>query len=115
KGDKGFLVASFDNRIIIPFGDDADMTYYSRRAKEEMIEPMGDFQQEWLDACKTDLRTSCDLEYAGAKMEMMMLGLAAYRAGKKLHYDGAAGRITNDADANQYLQRTYRDGWVING
>ncbi|MBN1480605.1 gfo/Idh/MocA family oxidoreductase [candidate division KSB1 bacterium] len=115
KGDKGFLVASFDNRIIIPHGDDADMTYYNRRSEDNIIEPMGDFQQEWLDACKGDLKTSCDLEYAGSKMEMMMLGLVAYRAGKKLEYDGVNGQVTNDAKANQFLKHTYRDGWVING
>ena len=115
KGDKGFLVTSFDNRIIIPHGDDADMTYYNRRGEDKIIEPMGDFQQEWIDACKSDLNTSCDLDYAGSKMEMMMLGLAAYRAEEKLEYDSAKGEVTNDKSANPYLKRTYRDGWTING
>ena len=45
KGDKGFLVSGFDDRIIIPHGDNADMTYYNRRPAEKIIEPMGDFQQ----------------------------------------------------------------------
>jgi predicted dehydrogenase len=115
KGDKGFLISSFDNRILIPHGDDADMSYYNRRPADKLIEPMGDFQAEWINACKTDLKTSCDFEYAGSKMELMMLGLVAYRAGKKLDYDGKTGRVTNDADANQYLKRNYRDGWIIDG
>jgi len=115
KGTKGFLVSSFDNRILIPFGDDADLTYYNRRPKEKIIEPMGDFQQEWIDACKGDLKTSCDLEYGGNEMEMMMLGLVAYRAGKEIEYDAKSGRITNDNAANEFLKRTYRPGWVMNG
>ena len=115
KGDKGFLVTSFDDRIIIPHGDDADFTYYDRRDEKDIIEPMGDFQQEWIDACKTDLKTSCDLDYAGSKMEMMMLGLVAYRAEKEIEYDGKKGLVTNHTDANQYLKRTYRDGWVLDG
>lgn len=115
KGSKGFLVSSFDNRVIIPYGDDADMAYYKRRLKEDVIEPMGDFQQEWIDACKGDLKTSCDFEYAGNEMEQMMLGLVAYRVGKKIEYDGTTGRVTNSDEANELLRRTYRPGWVLNG
>jgi len=115
KGSNGFLVSSFDNRLIIPFGDDADMTYYKRRSKDEVIEPMGDFQQEWIDACKGDLKTSCDVDYAGTMMEQMLLGLVAYRVGKEIEYDGARGCVTNCDEANALVRREYRPGWVLNG
>jgi predicted dehydrogenase len=115
KGSKGFLVSSFDERLIIPFGDDADMTYYNRRGKDEVIEPMGDFQQEWIDACKGDLKTSCDLDYAGTMMEQLLLGLVAYRVGKEIEYDGDKGRVTNSDEANALLSREYRPGWALNG
>jgi hypothetical protein len=45
----------------------------------------------------------------------MCLGLAAYRAGKELVYDGATGAVTNDAAVNQYLMKQYRKGWTLNG
>jgi hypothetical protein len=45
----------------------------------------------------------------------MLLGLVAHRAGKKLEYDPAAGRVTNVPEANEFLKRTYRDGWTLNG
>jgi len=45
----------------------------------------------------------------------MLLGLVAYRAGKKLEYDGATGRVTNDAKGNELLSRKYRDGWPLDG
>jgi len=115
KGDKGFLVSSFDNRIIIPHGDDADMTYYNRRPAEKILDPMGDFQQEWFDACKGDLKTTCNFEYAGNEMELMNLGLVAYQAGEDLEYDGVLGRVTNVEKANKYLKRPHRDGWILNG
>ena len=115
KGSKGFLVSSFDNRILIPFGNDADMTYYKGRPKDEVAEPMGNFQQEWLNACKGDLKTSCDLEYSGNMMEQMLLGLVAYRVGKELKYDPAKGQVTNSDEANALLSRKYRPGWVLNG
>lgn len=115
KGTKGFLVSSFDNRLLIPFGDDADLTYYTPRTAETALKPMGDFQQQWLNACKTDLKTSCDLDYAGTMMEQMMLGLVAYRVGKTIDYDADKGYVTNSDEANVLLKRQYREGWVLNG
>jgi hypothetical protein len=35
----------------------------------------------------------------------------ALRTGKKLLYDGESRKITNLAEANQYLIREYRKGW----
>ena len=42
-----------------------------------------------------------------------LLGNIAMRLGKKLAWDGPNQRFTNDEDANQYLQREYRDGWKL--
>jgi hypothetical protein len=91
------------------------MSYYTRRAEEEMIPDMGHFQQQWIDACKGDLKTSCNFDYSGTAIEMMHLGLAAYRAGEKLEYDGKAGRVTNSAKGNALLSREYRAGWTLEG
>jgi predicted dehydrogenase len=115
KGSKGFLISDFSSRLVLPWGNDADMSYYDKRDKDEMLPDMGNFQKQWINACKTDLKTSCDFEYSGNAIEMMLLGLAAYRAGKKLEYDGATGRVTNVAKANEYLSRKYRDGWTLDG
>jgi predicted dehydrogenase len=115
KGDKGFIVADFDSRIVMPWGNDADMSYYNRRDKDEMIPDMGHFQKEWSNAAKGDLKTSCDFDYSGRLMETMLLGLVAYRAGGKIEYDSAAGRVTNNAKANEYLSREYREGWTLDG
>ena len=116
KGSKGFLVADFTTRMIIPFGGDADLTYYKLRSKETQLKPVGHFQQQWIDACKDpSLKTACDFEYSANMIEQMLLGLVAYRVGKKLEYDGAAGKVTNAPEANEFLSRKYRDGWVLNG
>ncbi|MCD6288157.1 MAG: Gfo/Idh/MocA family oxidoreductase [Candidatus Hydrogenedentes bacterium] len=115
KGSDGFLIADFDSRIIFPYGKTADMTYYKRRSKKELIPPLGVFQKEWIDACKGDLKTSCDFDYGGTLIEQMLLGLVAYRVGKKLQYDGATGRVTNSSEANELLSNTYRKGWVLDG
>jgi hypothetical protein len=82
------------------------------------------FQVEWLDACKgkrndmkhgTSSKTNCDFDYSGTMIEQMLLGLVAHRAGKRLEYDGATGRVTNSTEANDYLKRKYRDNWTLNG
>jgi hypothetical protein len=116
RGTKGYLIAGFDNRILIPYGDTADLTYYKPRTPETVIPAMGDFQKQWINACKGgDMKTACDFEYSSNMIEQLLLGLAAYRAGGKLDYDGAAGRFTNNDAANQYLSRKYRDGWKFEG
>ena len=48
-------------------------------------------------------------------IEMMLLGLVAYRVGKKINYDGAAGKVLDNPEANALLSRTYREGWTLNG
>ena len=82
------------------------------------------FQLEWIDACKgkndkvvngTSSKTHCDFDYSGTMMEQMLLGLVAHRVGKRLEYDGAAGRVTNAPEANDYLKRQYRANWTLNG
>ena len=113
EGSQGALVADFDNRLIIP-RKQGDMTYYKPRAKENLIPPLGNFQRQWINACKGGLKTSCNFDYAGKMIEMMLLGTVAYRVGKKLNYDGAKG-LTDNAEANALLQRTYRPGWSLNG
>ena len=48
-------------------------------------------------------------------IEQMLLGLVAYRVGKKIDYDGYAGRVTNSSEANDLLSRKYRRGWTLEG
>lgn len=115
KGTKGFVIADFTSRIILPFGDDANLTYYKPRAEKEALPNLGHFQKEWFDACKGDLKTSCGMVYSTNMIEQMLLGLVAYRVGQKIDYDGAAGRVTNSPEANALLSRKYREGWTLNG
>ena len=115
KGSKGFLVADFSSRILMPYGRQSDLTYYKPRTKDTVIPPLGHFQEEWTNACKGNLKTSCDFDYGGKMIEMMLLGMVAYRVGKKLDYDGKTGRVTNNAEANALLSRKYRPGWTLDG
>ncbi len=115
RGTKGTVIADFRTRMLIPAVEGADMTYYHSPNSNEVAPPHGSFVGQWINACKGDLKTSCDFDYAGRMIETLMLGLVAHRAGKELKYDSAAGRVTNDSVANDYLRKEYRKGWVLNG
>ncbi len=115
EGSKGVLVADFNTRALYPQGNQADLTYYKPRPKSALLPPLGDFQREWINACKGSLKTSCDFDYGGRMIEMMLLGLVAYRTGKKIKYDGAAGTVTDAPEASALLSRKYREGWTLNG
>jgi len=114
-GDKAYLVTDFGRHRLIPRDEKAGLAHYKPRPKEKEIPNMGGFQQEWVNACKGDLKTSCDFKYSGDAIETMLLGLVAYRVGKKIEYDGKAGRVTNSSEANELLSRKYRKGWVLDG
>jgi hypothetical protein len=115
EGSSGCLVADFQSRLLLPQGNVSDMTYYKPRSKTALLPPIKNFQQEWITACKGSLKTSCDFGYASDMIEMMLLGLVAYRVGRKIKYDGATGRVTDCPEANELLRHTYREGWTLNG
>ena len=70
-------------------------------------------EANWSDACKGKNKASSPFEYAARLTETMLLGIVALRAGqsKKILYDGAAMKVTNLPDVNQWLTREYRPGW----
>ena len=74
-----------------------------------------DHETNWVRACKGEQQTTSPFDYAGPLTEVMLLGLVALRAGqgRKIVFDPASMRVTNDEDANRYLTREYRAGWAL--
>jgi predicted dehydrogenase len=70
-------------------------------------------EMNWVDAAKGKTQASCPFDYAAKLTEVMLLGIVALRAGTKIHYDGAAMKVTNNASANEFLRREYRQGWAL--
>ena len=114
-GTRGTLICDFQSRMILPLGNSADFTYFKPRTAETVIPPMKGFMRQWFAACKGEGQTSCNFDYSGLMCEQLLLSLVAYRAGSKIEYDGATGKVTNNAQANEYLRRDYRPGWTLNG
>jgi predicted dehydrogenase len=86
-------------------------SYGKPKAKLPRI-PNEGHEMNWVDAAKGKTTASCPFEYAAKLTEVMLLGVVALRAGRKIEYDGANMRITNVASANQYLDREPRAGWT---
>jgi hypothetical protein len=99
--------------VLYPLGNSASLTYYKPRTKETLLPAMGDFQKQWINACKGNLKTACNFEYNGNMIETILVGMVAYRAGRKINYDGAAGQVIGDPEASALLRRKYRDGWTL--
>jgi predicted dehydrogenase len=73
--------------------------------------PNENHEMNWVDAAKGKTTISCPFEYAAQLTEVMLLGVVALRAGKKIEYDGRNMRVTNNAAANEFLQREPKAGW----
>jgi predicted dehydrogenase len=115
-GSKGFLIADFESRTILPYGDTADMTYYKPRKPEDVLPPLGHFQQQWFDACRDpSKKTACDFGYSSYMIEQMLLGLVAYRIGQPIKYDPKTGTSPDVPEANEFMTKPYREGWSLEG
>lgn len=104
-GDKGTLMG---HRLI----PDAKMQKYGKPPKKLPRSP--GHHEEWVAACRGGAPAGSDfVAHSGLLTEVCMLGNVALRSGKKLDWDGAKLRVTNDEDANRLLHREYRAGWTL--
>ena len=104
-GDKGTLM----DHLLIP---ESKRKAYGSPPKVLPRSP-GQYQ-EWIDACRGGAPAGSDfVKHSGLLTETPLLGNIAMRFGKKLNWDGTNLRFTNDEKANQYLERKYRDGWLL--
>jgi predicted dehydrogenase len=116
-GNKGKLICdSYANSPrLIP---ESRMKDYKRPARS-LPRSVG-HHKEWVEACKGGKPAGSNFDYAGPMTEVILLGNIAVRMslktqekGLRLAYDGPNMRITNLPEANEYLHRTYRQGWTL--
>jgi len=112
KGDKGYLLCDYDYRILMPMGD---LTSFQPATKDTLIPPSKGHHAEWIEAAKTDLKTLCNFDYSGALIEHNLLALVAYRVGKPLQWNPANLKAPNCPEADAYIRKQYREGWVLDG
>jgi predicted dehydrogenase len=107
-GDKGMLLADYGKLALLPEKDFADF-----ERPEPTIPRSPGHYAEWLEACRTGKPTSANFQYAGLLTEANHLGNVAYRTGKKLEWDPVSLRAKNAPEAERFIRREYRQGWVL--
>jgi hypothetical protein len=71
-------------------------------------------EQDWIRSCKDGKPSSSNFDYSGPLSEMVLMGNLAVRfPSRQLLWDGEGMKVTNDAEADAYVRRQYRDGWSL--
>jgi predicted dehydrogenase len=109
-GDQGMLLADYGRRILLP-----EDKFKGFQPAKSWIEPSLGQHKEWIHAAKTGAPTLCNFDYSGKLVENNLLGTVAFRTGKKLEWDAQAMKAKNCPEADQYVKRPYREGWVLEG
>jgi predicted dehydrogenase len=68
---------------------------------------------DWIRACKGGDPACSNFGVAGPFTEWILLGVLALRFPGKLEWDSAKMRVTNVAEANQYIRPKFRKGWTL--
>lgn len=69
--------------------------------------------EEWISACKGGPAAAASFEFSSAVTETILLGNVALRAKRPVHWNPGEHTIAMPDEANQYLNQTYREGWMI--
>ena len=76
-------------------------------------ESTGDPRSEWLQAIHAGKQAGSNFGYAGPFTESILVGVVAFRTGKKLEWDAAAMKAKGCPEADKYIKREYRKGWTL--
>jgi predicted dehydrogenase len=115
-GDQGAILSQQQRGYsIIP---DSRQAAYGRPPKRLPSSP-GHYR-EFVNACNGGPAAGSNFDWAGPLTETVLLGNVALRlklreelTTRKLRWDAAALRFTNSDEANRFLRREYRAGWVL--
>lgn len=78
--------------------------------------PPLDHYHQFVDACLGKTETSAHFGYAGKLTESLLLGVLANRfPGQRLQWDAENLKVTNIAEANSLIRRSYRQGFEVKG
>ena len=76
----------------------------------------GHHWSEWAEACLNGGKPGANFDYSGPLTESVLLGSVAVRFPQTtLVWNAAKLQFDNERRANQYVRRTYRQGWEVAG
>jgi predicted dehydrogenase len=107
EGTGGKLVADYSKYRILP-----DEFARDFQPPAPSIPKSVGHHKEWLDAVRTGGQPLCHFGYAGVLTEAVLLGNVAYRAGRQIAWDAAAGK-TDSPEADRFVKWEVRKGWEL--
>ena len=112
KGEKGMIMSGvYGNHptVILKNGEKVRM-----RTKKTIPRIKGGIIPDWIRAIKEGRKACADFSYSGPLTELALLGNLAKRfPGQELKWDGKAMKVSNHAEANDWVKRPRRKGWEI--
>lgn len=69
--------------------------------------------RDWLDACKGGHAAGSNFEYGARLTEIVLLGVASLRLGRKLDWDAANLKAAGAPEADAVFKENYRNGWQL--
>ncbi len=111
-GDKGTIVYGSHGAGGVRLIPAARMQAFRR--PQRTLSRIKEHHWDWLEAIRTGRKAGSDFLYGGPLTELALLGVIAIKQpGRKLEWDGQAGRFTNSPEANAHLNPPYRKGWEL--
>jgi predicted dehydrogenase len=109
EGEKGTLICDYESREITINGE----TMSDIPDIPISIDRSPGHQQNFLDAVRSRQQPESNLEYVRKMTLPMHLGLISWRVGRKLKWDSTTETCIGDEEANQLLNRKYREKWSL--
>jgi len=112
KGDKGTIMCGVygDSPRLIP---ESAMKEF-KRPEKTLPRIKCSHEYDWIKAIKGGVKASADFSYSGPLTELALLGNIAKRfPNQKLLWDNENMKVTNFAEANEWVRRPCRKGWEI--
>lgn len=106
-GTKGMMIANYGSYKLLP-----EESFTGFKAPAPSIPNSIGHHKEWIEACKSGGKTTCNFDYSGALTETVLLGTVAYRCGKEFDWDGVKFKASEQA-AERLLVKDYRKGWNL--
>jgi predicted dehydrogenase len=114
-GDKGVLFSPNDYGEQYKLLPEKDFAEYKGPEPTLPRNGGGDegMKREWVRAIKGGPPAVSNFDYAGILTETILLGNVAMKVGKKIEWNGDKLRITNNKQANDFINPPYRKGWTL--
>jgi len=110
-GSKGKILCGSHGANGLRIWPEKRMEEYQRPPKT-LPRSIGHYK-EWITACKGGEPAASHFNYAGPMTETVLLGNVAVRSGTKLYWDAEKMCFPNYPEADKFLHRPYREGWIL--